>query len=641
MLPFTTHLPIEPSIQDCLAWSLDGELAIFAGEEVYLLIPQRARQRASEPWVHVRLQVNAFTKDEWPTQGQASFKDMSIGEEQARASVIAISWSPPGLAKHRRSVLAVLTSNLILSLWASNSDTRVSESWERVLIVNKILPTSSEPNDNTKSEESRSKGRIRSMAWAMALTPRVECTALQARDWGYFVLAVSDDANGTHLLMITSPYLGRDPGWDATILGGFRRRLQPGSAPTGAYDRPSLFQIEMNVGQCIDLVGFSPYTYGSSGWEATLTYRSGVTSHKTLSFSLGPPLRLALKHAEQEASLKSSLATHNIFDPVNRSVVPCLIKQKLEEERKFSIRHNLGRDSSNILTKIWGDALLGDLFATCITVHQSKAVEYTGPAEASSMILINADTIGSHPAPRESCFRRLLDIDEKVIQKEILSTILDPTVMGYLILNDFSCKILYAAICASVSSSDSPSAEQAQAIQHCLTVLEKYSGNDLQAEKEMIAEASNPASHGNLINLAKELTQVTAQKMKSSLTIRTTLLNVCPFCEGESGQAFICFESLTVAFCPQKHTFSRCALTFLPILEPGLSKYCMDCGREFINDLVHPGMQDHIDGYLPQESAGDARLGYLHDPDPGPELLSNFLFHKFDTCPYCGGKFYD
>ena len=98
-------IPVQPSSQDCLAWSQDGELAVAAGEEVYLLIP---KEGSSETWTQLRITVSYFITQEWPWQVPASFKNMSIGEEQARATVTALAWSPPGLAKHRRSILAVL-----------------------------------------------------------------------------------------------------------------------------------------------------------------------------------------------------------------------------------------------------------------------------------------------------------------------------------------------------------------------------------------------------------------------------------------------------------------------------------------------------------------------------------------------------
>ena len=112
-------------------------------------------------------------------------ENFSIGEEQSLSTVVALAWSPPGLAKHKRPTLAVLTSNHLLSLWASNSNMAVRTSWERVLIVNhairKQLPatTSSEPKDDgEESFEPNRLQRLRCMAWA----PLLVCNNAKVQD---------------------------------------------------------------------------------------------------------------------------------------------------------------------------------------------------------------------------------------------------------------------------------------------------------------------------------------------------------------------------------------------------------------------------------------------------------------------------
>ena len=68
---------------------------------------------------------------------------------------------------------------------------------------------------------------------------------------------------------------------------------------------------------------------------------------------------------------------------------------------------------------------------------------------------------------------------------------------------------------------------------------------------------------------------------------------------------------------------ARCALTFLPITEPGFSKQCVDCDREYLNERLH--------------------LEIVNEPDPleGQLSLARILFDEFDVCPYCGGKYQD
>ena len=77
-----------------------------------------------------------------------------MGEEQSTSQVIALEWSPPGLAKHRRSVLAVLTSNLLLSLWEATLNPAEASCWKSVAIVNDYIL------------RSRKGKRVRTISWA-------------------------------------------------------------------------------------------------------------------------------------------------------------------------------------------------------------------------------------------------------------------------------------------------------------------------------------------------------------------------------------------------------------------------------------------------------------------------------------------
>ena len=67
----------------------------------------------------------------------------------------------------------------------------------------------------------------------------------------------------------------------------------------------------------------------------------------------------------------------------------------------------------------------------------------------------------------------------------------------------------------------------------------------------------------------------------------------------------------------------RCGITFLPIVQPGRSKYCSRCSRQFLNERA--GQQGE------KSSDQDAEAS---------EHWVGYLLTKFDTCPYCDGKFY-
>lgn len=135
-------------------------------------IPQRRKSNqplSRDHWAHVHLRTNTFTWGEWPEQELQPSGEFSIGEEQSPSTVTWLAWSPPGLAKHKRSVLAVLTSNHVLSLWASASDMAVPESWERVCLVNDAVKAALRDEkfkSRFKSVSSLRWRRIRSAAWA-------------------------------------------------------------------------------------------------------------------------------------------------------------------------------------------------------------------------------------------------------------------------------------------------------------------------------------------------------------------------------------------------------------------------------------------------------------------------------------------
>lgn len=112
--------------------------------------------------------------------------------------MVAIAWSPPGLAKHKRSALAVLTSNLILSLWDPGPNPTETSSWKRATVVNGCLEKFFA---DLKVPESslRRRRRIRSVGWATAI-PNIP-------KWKQalgFMLAVINDHHEVMFLNISS-----------------------------------------------------------------------------------------------------------------------------------------------------------------------------------------------------------------------------------------------------------------------------------------------------------------------------------------------------------------------------------------------------------------------------------------------------
>ena len=94
---------------------------------------------------------------------------------------------------------------------------------------------------------------------------------------------------------------------------------------------------------------------------------------------------------------------------------------------------------------------------------------------------------------------------------------------------------------------------------------------------------------------------------------------------------FSAYYSKQVQAAPANSIIVRCALTFLAITSPGLSKRCERCGREFLNEHFEPVKDDTA---LTIHDDDDHRGAMALQPS-----LACWLYRKFDICPYCCGKF--
>lgn len=136
---------------------------------------------------------------EWPTFDPQSRDDFSIGAEQSLSTVGGLAWSPPGLAKHRRCALAILTSSLRLCLYeASGPQGR----WVRVTIVNHHLE-SYFSGIGHKSGSVLKKSNIRSFAWCPPVkVPHAERSSIGVDSLR--TLPNSESRRGLQLLTVTN-----------------------------------------------------------------------------------------------------------------------------------------------------------------------------------------------------------------------------------------------------------------------------------------------------------------------------------------------------------------------------------------------------------------------------------------------------
>ncbi|KAI9710611.1 MAG: hypothetical protein M1812_007375 [Candelaria pacifica] len=284
-------LPFYPSAVNGMTWSKDGELAIAAGEHVYVLIPKLGSAKAhphsrpfgSTQWDVVRFRVNVFTIDEVAILEPADSETLSLGEEQSTSTVVSLVWSPPGVGKHRRSVLAILTSNNVLSVWGIPSYPNESRSWNRSLIINHEIANYFERlgdlAEESKAQQyhvARLRRRIRAVSWSHPCCLQPNPGSERPCDvWGVPLLAVTNDNLEIIFLQLQSPHYpssAHNGQWRVDVLG----HVQVSQSPTDGPQSNSLIAIALRPVRFVSHVAWSPWIYRSDGAaEVVLVYLLG------------------------------------------------------------------------------------------------------------------------------------------------------------------------------------------------------------------------------------------------------------------------------------------------------------------------------------------------------------------------------
>jgi len=231
----------------------------------------------------VALKVPLFSTDELPLKEPAPMQSYSIGQEISNSSPTAIAWSPPGLAKHRKCALAVLTANLVLSMWATEGKPQDASSWNRRLIVNDALREYYFPKLTEASyhaiplieERLRLRSRIRAFSWAPEL-PSLDraCVVGTQLSYGQHIVAISNDDNHVALVAIHSPTSsnGTRKAWAAEVLLHF-----PVTPDTkGIFATPTNFEDIMEQQRHISHLAWSPWIVESGRYRSMIMY---ATNH--------------------------------------------------------------------------------------------------------------------------------------------------------------------------------------------------------------------------------------------------------------------------------------------------------------------------------------------------------------------------
>ncbi|KAJ5477582.1 Transcription factor IIIC zinc-finger [Penicillium desertorum] len=253
-------LSLSPSCHDAISWSPDGELAIAAGEYFQILAGMRSPPpNSTQDWLMTRVRANLFTNSEWPTYLPGNRDDFSVAADLSESNVVGLAWSPAGLGKYRRSVLAVLTSNLVLSLWEPIG---LKKQWTRVAVANHVFWSQLQPSQDPNSHGFR-KVNIRSFTWCESLkpsTPSAGSSFLHSHEsrWGIPLLTVVNDFNEVMLVRV--------------------RRSDPTNSPSKPYDLQILARHSLK----------NPGTKDSPLCSGSLFEKAIKDRQRTTALSCGP-----------------------------------------------------------------------------------------------------------------------------------------------------------------------------------------------------------------------------------------------------------------------------------------------------------------------------------------------------------------
>ena len=541
-------LPGWPSSEDNLAWA-DDYLAVATGESIHILALPYLRDQANLGYSYQltdTIRVNQFTEEEWPIVDLAPLNTLSLGEEQSQSSVCSLAWSPVGIGIHKRHVLAVLTTNLLLSIWES---TGKPGSWRRVCIINKSLSMDHEVLR-------RKKQRIRAFAWLPAL--QVSTDARQDRQY----LAVVNDKDDVVIFHITANHSTHIRSFETTIVFEIKLTEQELSTENLSPLQKFLQTPPISKIQCGKLQKLMDEDGAVSLLRMRITFERGPTRLKC------GDLVLSCEPSQNDLQLYGHIAPHvaltkpTVNVPTSSDFGPAL-SQPMDDFKK---QHGLHGD---VRIRYWGFARSpdGTTDAMCVSFHLLDDTRVISREAEQCVVVFKPNEVAALNGNSAIANPKL----------ELLRWIVGHCNVGS-IKTDLDAKIMRVAA-ASIKMAfvlDTGLMEWSRAAQG-------------------LAASIEPASH--------------TERETHHFVSAPTVAESCEICDS----AISISRNLCSGRCAQGHTFARCGVSLLAIQEPGISKYCSRCGKQFLDIL---------------------KL----EPQEGPSL-SLSLFGEFDVCPYCRGKF--
>jgi hypothetical protein len=390
----------------------------------------------------------------------------------------------------------------------------------------------------------------------------------------------------------------------------------------------------------------------------------------------------------------STAATTVLSTPLNHTEVSTPPKWQAAitgSKGTFSTQHGL---DGQVQERTWGVASspLGDYVATAITLLPSDSIAHVIPSDRHTIVNITQEAsleyehvfhsnIGINGIASEVIFSRLqryLEQHSEAIEPEGVVRMLSPS--NELVSTDGDVNIEPSPpldsdahnIAKKLRSQvlDPPD----MANERNITLARLALGLDSTGARlssriiqGLIAEVTRFDNHfyqgGELSARIRQTYNILNSKLSRHIQYSEPHTNE----NGGSERCRICketilFESVNWGRCASGHQFSRCALTFLAIQEPGFSKRCGVCGVQLLNEWKVPALvptvrdsnvqvmdvamqdDDGLDGgddrvyQVPGEDSRQISDGKRY-MDELPASLARLLFAAFDTCIYCGGKF--
>lgn len=240
------ELPFWPTCTDNLSWSADHLLAVAGGDNLAILVPRLSNKGPNDlPWDSIIHRVNYFTADEAPINDPISFPNWSLGEELSLRHIIALDWSPPGLAAFGTCGLAVLHSNHVLTIWHCEGRPEKKDKWTRNLCLTNAIrafydnsPVASDDDlsPRAKFEAKQTRYRIRAFAWLPPLRKSYSSVlpGFDAFvDRGEQLIAVSTEAGDILIVNVKSPFGVLAPEiseWKASVIYRFHLPAEAASS---------------------------------------------------------------------------------------------------------------------------------------------------------------------------------------------------------------------------------------------------------------------------------------------------------------------------------------------------------------------------------------------------------------------------